>query len=196
MPNENCSVEERILHAALEVVNEHTLSGTRMHLIAAQAELSQANLHYHFKTKRDLLAALLRYIQRDFSKKREECMLQQAPTLQGQLRGFFAQKKDMIQNHPELDRVQIDYWSLGQVDEKINACFQESYTIWREHVVDTIQMFCPEVDKGKAHILAGVMVSMMMGASLQYLNNHDVFDIDEYFASCEEMVMLYLEPFI
>ena len=48
--------EKTILDAALEVVARETISRTRMHLIAEEAGMSQSNLHYHFKTKDDLLS--------------------------------------------------------------------------------------------------------------------------------------------
>lgn len=50
--------EERILNAALKVVNDVTISGTRMHLIADKADMVQSNVHYYYKTKQDLLKRL------------------------------------------------------------------------------------------------------------------------------------------
>ena len=41
--------EERILKAALKVVNEVTINGTRMHLIAEKAGMVQSNIHYYYK---------------------------------------------------------------------------------------------------------------------------------------------------
>ena len=43
--------EERILNAALKVVNDVTISGTRMHLIAEKADMVQSNVHYYYKNK-------------------------------------------------------------------------------------------------------------------------------------------------
>ena len=45
--------EERILNAALKVVNDVTISGTRMHLIANKADMVQTNVHYDYKTKQE-----------------------------------------------------------------------------------------------------------------------------------------------
>ncbi|MEG0689301.1 MAG: helix-turn-helix domain-containing protein, partial [Hungatella sp.] len=50
--------EERILEAALDVIEEKTISGTRMRLIADRAELFQSNIHYYYKSKQDLLLAV------------------------------------------------------------------------------------------------------------------------------------------
>ena len=77
------AVEEKILNAAFRVVDRHTISGTRMHLIAEEAKMVQSNLHYYFKTKQDLMLALLRYLQQNFSESRQ-AVLDKAPgTLEG-----------------------------------------------------------------------------------------------------------------
>ena len=39
------AVEEKILNAAFRVVDRHTISGTRMHLIAEEAKMVQSKLH-------------------------------------------------------------------------------------------------------------------------------------------------------
>lgn len=191
--NKELTPEEKILEAALEVVYEYTISGTRMHLIAAKAGVAQANLHYHFKTKKDLLIALLHYIQKDFTKKRAAVMAQQPDTLPGQLYGFFEQKRRLITEDPALDLIQIDYWSQGQVDKEINRCFQQSYAVWRSHIIDTVLLYDPAANIENLRMVAGIMVSMMMGASIQYLADPGVFDLEQYFETCQTMVLQYID---
>ena len=53
------STEDRILEAALDVIRTHSISGTRISLVAERAGLFQSNIHYYFKSKRDLLFAVL-----------------------------------------------------------------------------------------------------------------------------------------
>ena len=187
------AVEERILNAAFKVVDRHTISGTRMHLIAEEAKMVQSNLHYYFKTKQDLMLALLRYLQQNFSENRQ-AVLDKAPgTLPGQLAGFFRQKKDIITQTPEYDRVQYDFWNLGQVDEEVNQCFFESYDIWRKHIARVIKLYAPDLPDERIWLATCVMVSMMMGASMQYLNAPGLFDLDSYFEACLKMIMGYIE---
>lgn len=132
------SPEETILKSALKVVDAKTISGTRMHLIAKEAGMSQSNLHYHFRTKKELLLALLHYLQKQFSEDRENDLKNRADSLKQKLGGFFDQKKSIILREPEYDRVQFDFWSLGQVDPEINGCFQKSFNIWRENISEII----------------------------------------------------------
>ena len=180
-------VEERILDAAFEVVDDNTISGTRMHLIAQKAEMSQANLHYHYKSKKELLIALLEYLQCNFSGNREEVLKDSPATLSGQLSGFFAQKKYYTIWDPKYDRVQIDYWNWGHIDEQIKQSINESYRIWLDHIISIIELFAPEQDPENSKIMAHIMISMMMGSSMQYLSNPN-FDLDRYNQICLKML--------
>lgn len=63
--------EERILNAALKVVNEATISGTRMHLIAEKADMVQSKVHYYYKTKQALLEGLQERFQESYSEWRD-----------------------------------------------------------------------------------------------------------------------------
>lgn len=181
--------ENRILDAALEVVNDYTISGTRMHLIAERAGMVQSNVHYYFKTKQDLLLALLMKMHREFMELRHNVVDCQAEGLQNKINGFFTQKRDLIRTKPEYDRAQLDYWCLGQSDAEINAMFADSYSDWREHACRVIKEWEPGLGDERVNLIASSMISLMMGASIQYLSNPDAFDLDSYFKLCLEMVM-------
>lgn len=187
------SPEETILKSALKVVDAKTISGTRMHLIAKEAGMSQSNLHYHFRTKKELLLALLHYLQKQFSEDRENDLKNRADSLKQKLGGFFDQKKSIILREPEYDRVQFDFWSLGQVDPEINGCFQKSFNIWRENISEIIHFYVPELDENNVRTVSEIMVSMMMGATMQYLNLETPVGLEEYFTICEQMICWYLE---
>lgn len=184
--------EQRILDAALNVMAKHSISGTRMHLIAEEAGMASSNLHYHFKTKQDLLLALLSEIQDRFDGKREAVMDRPARNLRERLEVFFRQKRDFILQEPRYDKVQFDYWLLGQSDETVKKLFGNSFDHWREHLIRSFLEFYPDMDPEYAKNLAFSLVSMMMGVSMQYLNGDGV-DLDAYFALCLDMVIGEIE---
>ena len=186
-------MEETILSAAFDVVDRETLNGTRMRLIAEEAGVVQSNLHYYFKTKRDLLLALLRYIQKNFSEKREAVLSQHSDDLKDKLSGFFEQKNQIIREEPQYDRTQFDYWCMGRVDPEINEEFYRSYQIWREHIAEVICLYDPAVEEETAKLLAHVMVSMMMGESLQVVNSKLTVDLELYASLCCDMLLHYLQ---
>jgi TetR/AcrR family transcriptional regulator len=44
---------QNILNAALKVIAKNKIAGTRMHLIAKEANVNKSMLHYYFDTKND-----------------------------------------------------------------------------------------------------------------------------------------------
>lgn len=186
-------IENKILDAAFDVVAENTINGTRMHLIAKKAGMAQSNLHYHFKTKDAILVALLDYTQIIFDETRKKAMEACPDTLEGQLRGIYKQKIDIIKDRPEYDRIQMDFWSTGQVNKEINEAIDRSYDTWREDVKKTITRFKPEADPAKVNLVAHIFISTMIGASFQYLCNPSTFKLEPYSALCLEIITDYLE---
>jgi len=192
-PQARGETEQKILDAALKVVDIHTISGTRMHLIAEQAGMSTASLHYHFKIKKDLMMALLQHLNAIFVQRREEDTSVNADDLHGRLTALFNQKKQLIEYDQHLDHVQFDFWTQGQVDPEINLMFMRSFSQWRQYIIKIILMYDDKQDVETLKIVAEVVVSMLMGATMQYLNSTEGYHIDRYFRTCMVMVERYLE---
>lgn len=184
--------EQRILDAALNVMAKHSISGTRMHLIAEEAGMASSNLHYHFKTKQDILLALLSELQERFDRERGDIMESPAQNLRERVAVFFQQKRDFILQQPRYDKIQFDFWVLGQSDEEVKRLFSTSFDHWREHLVQSFLEFYPQMDLDYAQDLSFTLVSMMMGASMQYLNGDGV-NLDSYFDRCLDMVIGEIE---
>jgi len=183
-------VDKRILKAALEVISKEKISGTRMHIIAKEANMSQANLHYHFSTKNDIMVALLNSIQEEFSKGRKNYIDTEAKTVTENIQGFFEQKKDDILINKKMEYAQIDYWVQGTVNEEIRTIFQNTFNIWRKSIEETFSKEEQEgIDDKTMRNIPFVMVSLMLGASLQYLIDEGKFDLDDYFQVAEEMIL-------
>lgn len=180
--------QKRILHAALIVIANHSISGTRMHLIASEAGMSSANLHYHFKTKEELLTALMQDLGRIFSEKRYTALEDCQDTLEDHLRALFQQKRDQILLEPEYDQVQLDFWVLGQSDEEIRLKFQRPIRDWRNHLISILRHFRPAITQQRAELIAHSMVSMMLGGAMQYLGDPS-FDLDAYFDLCLDQTL-------
>jgi len=183
-------VEEHIVASALTVLTNHTISGTRMHLIAEEAGIVASNIHYYFKTKKDLLYAVLAEIQRRSSARRELIMAQVEPSLKGKLSGFFTSKQILIEEDRECDISQFDFWVQGlAADAELKQRFQRSLAIWRSDIMQVLDEFMPDMEKSKKDLLTYIMVSMMMGASMQYYYNPEALNLDAYFSACLDMVL-------
>ena len=183
-------IDKKILDAAMEVVSKEKISGTRMHMIAKEANMSQANLHYHFSTKNDIMIALLNNIQEQFSSNRRNYIDLENKSVEENIRGFFEQKKNDIINNKNLDYAQIDYWVQGTVNEEIRTTFQNTFDIWRNSIAEATSkcQFKDDGDSKYKNMLPFITVSLMLGASLQYLIDEGKFDLDEYFNIAEKLL--------
>lgn len=187
-------MSEKILDATLEVIAKEKISGTRMHLIAKEAGMSQSNLHYYYPTKDDIMFALLDELQVRFSKRREASIDIENRSLAENLHGLFEEKKDDILNHKKVDYAQLDFWVQGTVDQRIRAKFQNTFDEWRQNIAEVLRTEkLPEgVDPKNLEMLPFLAVSFMMGASMQYLIDEGKFSLDDYFAAGERIILGYL----
>lgn len=182
--------EDKILEAALHVINKKTISGTRMHLISEELDMVQSNLHYYFKTKNDLLIALYKKVLNKCLEIR--CDLRKkstTDTLESQIDIFINQKKELILQYKEYDFAEIDYWIQGRINEEIRERFADSFCKWREEISTILCKYVPELSDEKKKHLPYIMVSLLEGATLQYLIDEGCLDISEYFEFSKNVIM-------
>lgn len=186
------TTEDKVLDAALDVVQTKTISGTRIHLVAERAGLFQSNIHYYFKSKRDLLFAVLQRLHKHCEDIRTELRVEAAANLEDQLDVFFDQKKQFILHETKYDYAEIDFWTQAHLDEEIRERFQISFGKWREEIGRVIARYAPNVSQKRRDFVCVLMLSMMEGATLQYLVDPQAFDLDAYFQQCKQMVLSQL----
>jgi AcrR family transcriptional regulator len=180
---------KRILNAALDVVNKDTISGTRMHLIAEQAQMVQSNVHYYYKTKNDLMLALQDYIFEECYEIRKKEKKYSKNNLESQLDVFVNQKKNLILDKKKYDFAEIDFWVQSKINADIHMKFENSYEKWREEIRAILKEYCPALDEKSLEMLPYTLVSLLEGATIQYFINKNNFDIDSYFNTCKQMML-------
>ncbi len=180
---------KRILNAALDVVNKDTISGTRMHLIAEQAQMVQSNVHYYYKTKNDLMLALQDYIFEECYEIRRKEKKSSSDSLEGQLDVFINQKKKLILDKKKYDFAEIDFWVQSKTNSDIHSKFIESYEKWRQEIRVILSGYCPFLDEKSLDILPYTLVSLLQGATIQYFINKSDFDTNTYFNTCRQMML-------
>lgn len=188
-------IANKILDAAFEIVAQNKISGTRMHLIAKEAGMVQSNLHYYYPTKNDLLIALLDSIQERFTQKRTNSVNLEEKSFEENLQGLFYEKKDDILNHKKIDYVQFDFWVQGTADPEIREKFKAAFDIWIKNITDVLKQE-PNFSEDKSvnySMLPYLIVSIMMGASMQYLIDEERFDLNDYFTTAEKMILNFLK---
>ncbi len=189
--NSDVSKEQnkRIMNAALDVVNKQTIAGTRMHLIAVRAKMVQSNVHYYYKTKNELMGALQEYIFEECYDARRKEKKHSKDTLESQLDVFINQKKRLILTKHKYDFAEIDFWVHSKSNQEIHEKFNESYMKWRREIGEVLATYCPWLDERSKELLPYTLVSLLQGATIQYLINKEEFDIEGYFAQCKQMML-------
>lgn len=181
--------EKKILDAALKVVKDNTISGTRMHLIAEKADMVQSNLHYYFKTKDDLMNRLQEQVLSKCLEIRDVLKNDSEDSLEGQLDVFIGQKIDFLRNNQEYDFAEIDFWVQGRINDKMKENFAASFAGWRKDIAKMIDKYVPELSDEKKKYLPHIIVSLLEGATLQYLTDEESMDVDEYFKTVKEIII-------
>lgn len=185
--------EDRILEAALDVVKDKTISGTRMHLIANQLDMAQSNIHYYFKTKEALLLGLQDKVLRKCLELREEDKCKARKNLECQLDVFFNQKRQFILHYQKYDFAEVDFWVQARTNAKIQKAFMDSFSGWRDEIGAILDEYSPNISKENRVLIPFVMVSMLEGATMQYLIDEDSFNLEEYFSFCKNGILRMIE---
>lgn len=181
--------EEKIMEAALTVVKEQTISGTRMHLIAEKAGMLQSNLHYYYKTKNDLMDALQEKVLDKCLAIREKLREKALDSLESQMDIFINQKRAFIMDCREYDFAEVDFWVQGRIHPNIKRNFANSFEGWRQEIGTMLNTYVPDLSDEVQKNLPYIIVSYLEGATMQYLIDEDAFELDEYFRFGKQMIL-------
>ena len=185
--------EEKIIAATLKVVKEHTISGTRMHLIAEETGMLQSNLHYYYKSKNELMLAFQEHVLSKCHALREKNTKKNQDTLEAQLDVFIQQKRTFILKMPEYDYAELDFWNQGRVNPKMKQNFIESFEGWCYEIGEMLDQYVPDLSEKARTYLPYQVVSYLEGATIQYLIDEKSFDLDEYLSFGKQMILDTIE---
>jgi len=187
--------EERILDATMQVVSRYTISGTRMRLIAEEADITQSVIHYYFKSKDNLMSCLQQRTSEHCFEYRRDIRDQYKPdSLQEQIDIFIRQKLHFITDEQACDFVEMDCWMQTRVNPAMKESMSNAFHRWREEVrTNIIDRFAPAMPEHDKCELCYTVISLLQGASLQY--HLDEFDLDGYFDYCKEIIVRIINKY-
>ncbi len=196
MKNIEKNNEEKILDATLSVIESHTISGTRISLIAKEADMLQSNVLYYYKTKEEILVAMQKRILDIFPKLREELRDNTEDTLESALEVFSKNEENLLKNFPEYNHAEMDFWVQSRTDEDTRVRFAESYDLWRQEIREVLEKYVPDLPENLKKILPAQYVSMLEGFTIQYLIDENNMDMTEYFAMSRELILNTVKPYM
>lgn len=184
--------EDRILEAALEIIQEKTIGGLRIRQVADRAHMFQSNIHYYYGSKNELLLAVQKKVLSRYQEIRNQywnASGEKASSLEDYLDIFIRQKAITILEEEKYDIAELDFWNQSRLEPEMHQEFCHSYENWRQEIRTMLHQFVPQMSCEKQSLLSAVTVSLLEGATIQYLADKQAFDLPAYFRYCKEILM-------
>ena len=160
MPSEN---RERILQAAFTVLSREGYENTSIKEIAEEAGVAQGLVHYYFKSKQQLVLAVLMAVC-------QEMELKDAAGEAGALAAF-DQFKSMLRSARDTHALYIQLIGVGLHDTEIGAGVRDFIRADRGHTEQIARTVLAEreADPTPARAIAGAVWGGVLGIMVQHL---------------------------
>lgn len=195
MPGQKASEEARrtqILRASYDVATRKGLDGLTVRLVAARAGLSSGLVLFHFRTKEQLLIALLDYVLETTTVLHltEDIARIQSPL--DRLLALLQREMNRLSREPKRIRVFYDFWARGFRNPLVRTKMRGELDRYREAFRPMAEAVLAAEPERFAHVtpesLAAVAVSFIKGCAVQSMIDPDHFDIDEYLAAAQALI--------
>lgn len=177
----------QILKAAYEVASRKGLAALTVRLVAHRAKLSTGLVLFHFKTKDQLVIALLDYVLQTTTVLHLTEDIASIPVPLDRLLALLRLEMNRLASEPRLIRLFFDYWAKGFTHPLIRTKMQAELDRYRE----AFRQIAHEVLRAEPERFAGVTpgglsavaVSFIKGCAVQSIIDPENFDIEEYLAA-------------
>jgi TetR/AcrR family transcriptional regulator, transcriptional repressor of bet genes len=190
MPGSKVPEEERrhqILAAAYRVAGEQGLAGTTILQVAAAAGVSPGLIIFHFKSRRQLLLALLEELLATTTVLRTDVGIASSEPPEARLLAVLRNEIRRLTGEPDRIRLTFDYWMAGVRDVATRSRLKAEFARYREAfrpLAEAVLVANPNRFPGvTADGLAGLSVSLIKGCAVQSMIDPDHFDVNEYFTA-------------
>jgi TetR/AcrR family transcriptional regulator, transcriptional repressor of bet genes len=183
---------QQIIAAAYAVAANEGLDGTTVIQVAAAANLSPGLVMFYFKSKRQLLLALLSWLVATTTDVRVGEEIQRLSSPHDQLVALLRQEMQRLSSEPLRMRLMFDYWTAGIRDREVRETLRVEFDRYREAfrpVAKAVLQAEPERFVGVTpEGLAAVSVSFIKGCAVQSMIDPERFDITQYLAAAEGLM--------
>jgi AcrR family transcriptional regulator len=162
---------ERILQAAFTVLSHQGYENTSIKAIAEEAGVAQGLVHYHYKSKQQLVLAVFEFV----CAKVEHELEGEAGVVEA-----FEQTKSMLKDSRDSNALYIQLIGVSLHDPVVRAGVRDYIRQSRSGVEDKARQVLGErqLDESPARGIAGVVWAAILGIMIQSLVDPD-FDADE-----------------
>lgn len=184
LPSDN---RERILQAAFSVLSRQGYENSSIKDISEEAGVAQGLVHYYFKSKQQLVLAVLAAV----------CQKMELQTPEGQAGAIaaFENFKLMLRTRPDVHALYIQLIGVGLHDAEIGAGVSDFVRSDRGHVEQIARQVLAEreQDPTPARAIAGAVWAAILGIIVQSLVDKD-FNADEAVDALAAMSLSAIYP--
>lgn len=148
-----------ILDAATAVLVEEGHAGLSLRAVAGQAQIRLSNLQYYYRTREDLVAALLdRQLTEALERLRDPLASADVEEL---VRRLLAEQCDR-----SAVALFTEVWALAGHDPDVAAAVRDFYRKYQDLVAGTVATFHPELADHEISARARIFICLLEGASM------------------------------
>jgi AcrR family transcriptional regulator len=186
---------QRILERAVELFNAHGVKAISLNRIAESLDISPGNLHYHFRTKDDVILAIFERIRSDPSQVSEgDCL---SPTLT-HMRWMFERYSSLVW------RYRFFFRELSALTEEIPLVRHRYFENRRERMAALQQFFEKLIDVGVMRRPEPPATVALLVALSWMVSDHWIFYLDADHARLDselidtgfDLVMTLFQPYL
>ena len=138
--NNESNRREELLRVSARLFREKGFDGTSVRDISSAAGMHSGSPFYHFKTKRDILVAVMEEGLAEGLRKTEEVMALPLPPEQRLIRLIRAQIGTILEDENDFIPVMLYEWrSLSPADRRRIVALQDRYDALWQHLIDELQ---------------------------------------------------------
>jgi TetR/AcrR family transcriptional repressor of bet genes len=195
VPGSKASEEARraqILRAAYDVASRKGLAGLTVRDVAAKADLSTGLVLFHFKSKEQLVLALLDYVLETTTVLHLTEDIEAIRQPLDRLMALLVREMNRLSSEPRRIRLFFDFWAEGFTHPRVRARMQAELDRYREAFRPiAAEVLSAEPDRF-AHVtaegLAAVAVSFIKGCAVQSMIDPRNFDIEEFLSAMQGLM--------
>lgn len=153
----------RILDAACEILRTEGYEQFSMQGIARRLDIRLSNVQYYFKSRQELIKAVMNYVQQSYCRRYRELLEQAEDSAESRFRALLEFNfEDIGDNDTRHFFIQI--WPLlSTADNYTGELMQQLYETQLQYLSDHIQEMVPAVSAEEARIRAEIIAAMFEG---------------------------------
>lgn len=181
---------ERILQAAIDVVDEQGFGSTTLDAVCRRAGVRKTSIYWHFGSRDGLFAALIERIAGEWTAQIQQRALAAGPDPVDQLDHSLAAMREFLETKPHLLRLLLTLtFEPVRVSATTRAALRRASSRAESAITDGIQRSVagalPDLD-----LVANLILAMLQAASVRLLIDPRGFDADRHFADLRRLVVL------